>query len=429
MSSRETQSMFRTVTLLLPMAALCCGCVGDAPADEKAAGEPEPVPIQAAEVKPTTLRPSIDLVGALIAIPERTASVSPQLGGWIEKVAVVESQAVKAGDTLVVLDDRAERVNVERAQATVAEKAASLAHLKRGNLPSMIEGARKDRDKANAAVEGLRSELVAVERLRSRNEISEVQYETKQNTLKQAEAALASAESHLKLIEEGNPPELIDQAQALLDAAKADLEHARLAVEWCTIKSPIDGVVVQLLARQGQYANQAAPLATVLDSTELFVQLRVPSRNFAQVREGTPVEIDVAAAPGRVFRGTVARISGEADPMTGNVIVFAAVKNEEGLLRPGMSCHAVVSLPEIPNALAVPASAVADRSGTSVVTVVRDGKAYETEVEVGAEAGGSVQIVKGLKPGDAVATAGGYGLPEGCPVRIVEDLAAATVAN
>ncbi len=432
----RTPETFRPRRLLLvALAALAptalVGCVHEASPGEAGAAEAaaEPVPIQAATAEPVLLRPSLDLVGILVAIPERTAAVSPQLGGWVEKVAVVESQPVKAGDTLVMLDDRAERVNVERAQATVAEKKAALAHLKRGNLPAAIEGARKDRDKAQTAAEGLQAELAAVERLHQRNEISDVQYETKRNMLQQAQAALASAESHLKLMEEGNPPELIDQAQALLDVAQADLDHARLTVEWCTLKSPIDGIVIQLLARQGQYAGQAAPLATILDSREVFAQLRIPGKRFSQVSDGTKVEIKVAAAPDRAFAGTVARTAGEADPLTGNVNVFAAVKNEDGLLRPGLSCHAVVWLPEIPDALVVPASAVADRSGTAVVTVVRDGTAYETEVEVGAEAGTQVQVVHGLNPGDVVATAGGYGLPEGCPVKVVESLAAATAAK
>jgi multidrug efflux pump subunit AcrA (membrane-fusion protein) len=53
-----------------------------------------------------------------------------------------------------------------------------------------------------------------------------------------------------------------------------------------------------------------------------------------------------------------------------------------------------------------------------VVTVIRDDKAYEVEVELGAQTHQWVQVLKGLSPGDVVVTAGGCGLPEGCPVRI-----------
>ena len=53
-----------------------------------------------------------------------------------------------------------------------------------------------------------------------------------------------------------------------------------------------------------------------------------------------------------------------------------------------------------------------------MVTVIRDGKAYETDVELGVETGDLVQVLRGLSSGDMVATAGGYGLPAGTPVQV-----------
>ena len=105
--------------------------------------------------------------------------VSPQLGGWVEKLDAREGQSIKAGEPLVHLDDRTARTDIERAKAVVAEKEAALKRLKRGYLPQELEVARQDRDKAKATADGLRSELAALEDLRQRGEISPVQYETK----------------------------------------------------------------------------------------------------------------------------------------------------------------------------------------------------------------------------------------------------------
>ena len=65
----------------------------------------------------------------------------------------------------------------------------------------------------------------------------------------------------------------------------------------------------------------------------------------------------------------------------------------------------------------MPVSAVGDHDGQTVVTVVRDGKAEETAVTAGAQADGLVQVLSGLTVGDVVATKGGYGLPDGYPVK------------
>ncbi|MGE0377977.1 MAG: hypothetical protein AB7Q45_21405, partial [Planctomycetaceae bacterium] len=66
----------------------------DSPPEGDAAAA-APVKIQVAEVKQLTLRPTLRLVGTVIAIPERTAMVSPQIGGWVEKLAVVPGQTIK----------------------------------------------------------------------------------------------------------------------------------------------------------------------------------------------------------------------------------------------------------------------------------------------------------------------------------------------
>ena len=389
----------------------------------------EPIPVEAVNVESGALRPTLDLVGTMVAAPERLAVISPQLGGYIEKVHVVDGQMVHAGDVLVTLDSRTAKVDLERARATVAEKEAVLSRLKRGYLPHELEVARQDRDKARAAMEGLRGEMEALQELQARKEISKVQLETKIKAFESADAALASATAHVKLLEEGTPPEMIAEAEAQLDTMKANLEHAKLGLAFCSITSPIQGIVVQLLARQGQFFNQASPLATIMDLSEIFVHLRIPGAEFANVQEGTVVEIAPTSLPGRTFSGKIVRTGGEADPLTGNIDAFAAVTNEKILLRPGLGCRARVWLPEIADTLSVPTSAVGDHAGQAIVTVVRDGKAYEVEIVLGVQTAEKVQVVKGLSAGDVVITAGGYGLPEGCPVRIVSDLASASTAG
>ncbi len=161
-----------------------------------------------------------------------------------------------------------------------------------------------------------------------------------------------------------------------------------------------------------------APLATIIDLTTVFVQLRIPSREFGKIRVGTQIEVRLESVPDHVFEGHVERISGQADPLTGNVVVFGLVNNDNHLLRPGLTCQTRLSLPEVPNTIAIPVTAVADHSGKPVVTLIRQNKAYETIVDTGIETHEYIQILEGLSAHDVVATSGGYGLPSGCPVTI-----------
>lgn len=380
-----------------------------------------PVPVHATTARLTTLHPSIDLIGTLVAIPERTASVSPQTAGQIHKVMVVESNIVHAGDQLVQLDSRLVEAQLARAEASFDEKRAVVERLKRGFLPQEIEMARQDMQKSKATMEGLRSRIQALTALHDRHEVSDVQYQEMKSSLQAAEAEYAAATAKLKLVEAGTRPEEVAEAEAQLAIAEADRTAAKLTLHFCRITTPIDGTVTQLAARQGMFVQPPTTLATVVDLSKLFAQIRVPGAFLEKVHIGARVEVRVTSLSDPLFPGTVARISGGADPATGNVDAFALVTNESGLLRPDLSCRVRVWLPDVPDALVVPVAAIADREGTPVVTVARDNKAYEIEVKLGVQTQELAQVTQGLSPGDLVVTEGGYGLPEDCPVRIVPD--------
>lgn len=403
------------------MCLVGCESVQSEPEGEELAASPVEVRVATAEVR--TLQPELKLVGPVVAIPEQTAVVSPQLGGWITKVAVIEGQRVHAGDVLVEFDARAAEVAWQRAKAVVREKKATLERLKKGPLPQEIAAARQMAQQAKATVAALRKEVSALRELLDREEVSEVVYNNKAKALEGAVAAAAAAEERVKLLQAGTRPELIEEARGLLEAAEADEARAQLELQWCTVASPIDGIVTQLVARRGQFFNAAQPLATIVDLSSVFVQLRIPELQSADVKVGTPVTVRLEAQPSRVFQGSIARMASQADPATGNIVAFARIENKDGVLRTGQSCQAVVELPPVTGAMVVPVSAVADHDGQAVVTVIRENRAHETPVETGVEANGYVQIIKGLSAGDQVATSGGYGLPEGCPVKIISDAA------
>ena len=266
----------------------------------------------------------------------------------------------------------------------------------------------------------MRNEVEALKGLQARNEVSSVQFQKAQSSLQAAEAESDSAAARLRLLEAGTRPEEIAEAKAILEAAKAELATAKLNLQLCKVASPIDGTITQLTARQGMYVDRTASLATVVDLSKVFLQVRIPGAYWASVKPGAAVDVRVASLPDATFNGRIARIGGQADPATGDVDALAEVANEKGLLCLGLACRARVWLPDVAEALVVPASAVADRSGTPVVSVVRDGKSFEIEVKLGVQTRDKTQVLEGLAPGDTVIIEGGYGLPEGCPVRLLE---------
>lgn len=380
-----------------------------------------PVPVRASQAKITTLYPSVDLVGVLTAIPEQTAMLAAKISGQIEHVGVVEGQQVHIGDEIARLDSRVAKARLDRAQADVDQATATLERLQRGARVQEIEAARQGARHAEAVANELLSKFQGLKMLYDQHELSDRAYKQAESKLKAAEAESAAAAAKLDLLKAGTRPENIAVAKAQLAAARADLSAASLAVAFCNVTSPINGTVIQLLAKQGMSATPSTEFATIVNLSELFVQIRVPGAYLVKVRIGARAVVNVNSIHSKQFEGIVQRISGQADPEVGDINAFVRVSNENGLLRPGLGCRVRVYLPDIPDALVIPVEAVADRDGTPVVTVLRQNKAYELPIQLGVTADDQVQVIEGLEEGDRIATEGGYGLPKGCPVRIIAD--------
>lgn len=420
MLARNARLLATLIAVMLTTAGPT-GCKQPGAEEEQDTLPTAPVPVQAVQVELTTLRPSVDLIGTLVVMPENSTVISPQIAGWIQKVSVVEGAKVRQGDEVVVFDSRLAEVDVKKAEASVAEKEATLARLRRGRLPQEIEMAQQELRKCEEQTDAVRQEIAAIEPLRSKKEISELQYQKIESSLRAAEAAQAFARANLDLLQAGTPQEEILEADARLAMANSELAAARLNFELCRIASPISGTVTQVFARQGAFVERSAPLLRIDDLSHLFMQVRIPSAFMAKVQAGTRVDVRLTTFPGQIISAAVSRISGEADPATGDMDAFVDIPNREDHLRPGLACRGLLQLPEMPKVLAIPVAAIADHAGTPVVTVVRDGKAHEVEVALGTRTQDLVEICAGLEAGDWVVTEGGYGLPEGCPVRIASD--------
>lgn len=401
---------------LIAMISGLTGCKqqpADSPVDEAAPTLPVAVRAVAAKVEP--LQPSIDLVGVLEAIPERVVILTAQVAGQVQKILVVEGQAVHKTNEILHLDDRSAEAQRDRMRASVEEAQALLARLKHGPRPEEIEAARQEVRKAEAAAEAIRLKIEALRVLHEKQEMAEVQFERAKAERQAAEAECAAFTARLKLLEAGTRPEEIAEAEAKLAAVRADLAAADLNVQLHRLTSPLDGVVTELFVRQGMSIDPLTKLGTIADLSTLFARFQIPAAHLFGVRVGASIDVRATAFPNQVFKGTVSRLGMQGDSQTGNVDAFASVVNETAELRPGLACQVRVWLPAVPNALVIPIAAIADRDGTPVVTVVRENKAYETEVALGVQTRDRAQVTRGLAPGDLVAVQGGYGLPDGCP--------------
>jgi membrane fusion protein (multidrug efflux system) len=208
-------------------------------------------------------------------------------------------------------------------------------------------------------------------------------------------------------------------AQSQLADAKARFAVAEKQLDKTTVKSPIAGVVSIRSVNAGDLASPGAALFTIVDPSSMRLEGSVPSDQISAVRLGMPVTFTVQGYPNRTFTGHITRINPVADPTTRQVRILASIPNAGNTLVGGLFAQGRVTS-EARTGLVIPSSAVNQKDFVPTVTLIRNGRAEKAAVSLGLEDSGTetVEITKGLAPGDTVLIGGAQGLSPNTVVRV-----------
>ena len=176
-----------------------------------------------------------------------------------------------------------------------------------------------------------------------------------------------------------------------------------------TVTAPIGGVVTELAVREGMTIMAGAPLFRINDLSTVWVNADVPENISAQVRPGNAVEAHTPALPGAVFKGKVGAILPEVDLATRTLKARIELSNPAGRLVPGMFATINVSSAARKNVLLVPTEAVIQTgTRTVIIATAGEGKFVPVDVEIGMEADGRTEILKGIEAGQEVVVSGQF---------------------
>jgi membrane fusion protein, multidrug efflux system len=230
----------------------------------------------------------------------------------------------------------------------------------------------------------------------------------------------------------------LDNAQASLDQAKAELDIKQKAVEDSELVARFDGTISNILVDNYQNVQAKEPILTLQDVTSIEVVVDVPEQRMARALGGERGLYRFAAQfeyfPGKEFPLTLKELQTEADPVTQTYeATFSMPASKESPVAPGMTGYLVEYLknPEtaqIKQGLFAPLDAVpVGENGEYyvwIVSPVEGGVEFAVTrraVKVGAVTGSSIEIVSGIKAGERIAAAGVHSLKEGQRVTLLEE--------
>jgi membrane fusion protein, multidrug efflux system len=238
----------------------------------------------------------------------------------------------------------------------------------------------------------------------------------------QAEANFKNSEKTLQrmksLYEEGAVSlQTLDGAQTAFDVAKANFEAAKSTVELVT---PISGIVTAVNASVGDLTMPGAVLVTVARIGNMKVIFSINETDVTSVSIGQPVEVYSEARTDVKRMGRIVQLSKSADVGSRSFEVKALFPNTpDAWFKPGMFCKAGIKISPRENALVIPTGAIQSDGVTDQVYLVRAGQSFIRKVELGITDGGNTEILRGLSPGDTIATVGLNNLKDSSFVKVV----------
>lgn len=222
------------------------------------------------------------------------------------------------------------------------------------------------------------------------------------------------AQSEFLALRSTREPELIEAGRQRLlllgmpPGVIAEVERSGRAQPVTTVTTPQGGVVQTLNVRPGMTVAAGMTLAEINGLGTVWLNAAVPEAQGGAVRDGMTVSAELAAFPGETFTGRVAAILPQAQEESRTLKVRIELPNPGARLRPGM--FATVHLSGAArSALLVPAEAVIRTGRRNLVMVAGANGGYQpAEVEIGREAQGQVEIVRGLSEGERVVASGQF---------------------
>jgi len=322
--------------------------------------EAPPVAVTVATVQQQSVPMALRAIGNVE--PYSTVALKARVGGQILEVNFREGQSVKKGEVLFRIDPRPFEAALRQAEAN----------------------ALRDR----AARDQARSQEKRYQELLDKNFISKEAYA-------QIRTNAATAEATAK-------------------ASQAALENARLALEYCTIRSPLDGYVGRALLQAGNVvrADDSASLVVINQVRPIYVNFGIPEQHLPEVRKhmaAGPLAAEVQPPDPQqpAPRGTLIFVDNAVDPSTGTIRLRAQFDNADAALWPGQFVNVSLRLYEQADALVIPATAVQTGPEGQYVYVIGEEMIAEVRrVTVQRTEGERAIVAKGLAKDERVVTRG-----------------------
>ena len=337
----------------------------------------------------------------------KTSTVlSSKIMGTVLALRVREGDRVKAGQTLIEIDNREAAAQLQKAQAGLRQAEQAVAEADQASNAAL---SAKDAAEANKRLAA--ATLARYQTLLERKSVSPQEFDEVKAKAQVAEAEADRATKMLEVLAAKKK-----QGQAQMDQAKADIASAQVFAGYARVVTPISGIVTAKQIEVGATATPGAPLLTIEDAAQYRLEAAVEESQIGKIHLKDRARVKIDAIGGEELEGTVAEILPAADPMSRSYTVKLDISSSQPL-RSGLYGTARFVRGQR-QAISVPASAISQRGQLAGVFVVDGANIARLRlIKTGKTYGDRVEVLSGLNEGERIAIDGVAKLNDGVKVQ------------
>lgn len=230
--------------------------------------------------------------------------VAAEVSEPILRIAVAEGDTVHAGDLILQLDPRRTDAQIAQADADRRRAEAALTELRRGTRIETIDASRATLNGAESTQANARRERDRLAEIRRRGLIAQADLDNAETALRTATAQANAARANLTELLNGTRIEDIEQAEAALASAQANLERLQLTRARLDVRAPRDGRVDALPFKSGDQVPLGATVVSLLAGDMPYARIYVPASQRAALDRGTRCRVSVQGVGG-AFDATI----------------------------------------------------------------------------------------------------------------------------
>ena len=300
--------------------------------------------------------------------PLNTVKVGSQISGNIIELLVDYNSLVNKDQVIAHIDDAVYHAQLDQAKAQLALARAQLLEKQKDILAAQatVDGATAKLDSARASLRETKLQYERIAKLRETKTVAQSAFDEilakRDNARGAVEIARASVQTAKAQLQRVQAQE--KGARALIDERQAALTLAEVRLNYCTIRSPINGTVIERAVDVGQTvaASLQSPVLFIIaeDLKNMQLEVDVSEADIGQIEALQDVEFTVDAYVDKKFRAKVRQVRNSPTNIQ-NVVtykVIADVDNEDGLLRPGMTANVSLIVAQKDDVLKVPNAAL-----------------------------------------------------------------------